>query len=424
MVIVACLMAIATMPGQTVLVSLYKDAIGESLGLGLTTVALSYMVGTILAGLPLPFVGRFADRAGLRRTVTLVALGFASVLIGTRYVGGFVTLTMAFFAIRFLGQGSLGMLSGHTIAMWYERKLGTVHACLAVGGFALGSTVLQKPTAWLVRTYGWQDTLFVLACMVLLLTIPSVLFVFRNKPEDIGQHLDGDPIEHETHDVVHAGAPPMGDPAFTVSETIRTGAFWILLPLMCLTGFTGTALLFHMSALMQQAGLAGTESQVATANMAWPVAFGACTLVAGPLADRLPPKWLAFVGALTMGAGTVLCLGATVPITEAHLVVPMFALGMSVYGASQAIIVAVGTPTIARYYGRTHHGAIRGVVSTAMVMSTGAGPFLVAAVADLSGDDFTVSLGVCAALVVPAMGATLLLRPPRRPDRTDHSVQF
>ncbi|GAB4544097.1 MAG: MFS transporter [Phycisphaerales bacterium] len=422
MLVVAIFMAAATMPGQTVLVSLYKDRIGEDLGLDLTRVALAYMIGTILAGFPLPLVGRLADRFGLRITVFGVALAFAGALVGTRFVVGFATLTGAFFLIRFLGQGSLGMLAGHTIAMWFERRLGLAHALLAVLGFALGSTLLQQPTAWLVSALGWKDALVVLAGMVLLFTVPSVLFVFRNRPEDIGQHLDGDPKEHDTHDVLHGGSPPPGDPAFTLAQAIRTPAYWILLAPMVTSGFVGTALLFHMGPMMQQGGLEGAPAQVATANMSWPIAFGLCTLIVGPLADRFAPRRLLPFGLALMALGTLtIVAGVRAPVGPSAVVLTM-AIGMTIYGASQAVMVGVCNPAIARYFGRTHHGAIRGTVSTAMVMGTGAGPYLVAAIADGAGTreapDFTLPLVLCACSALPLALALAWLRRPCPPTHT------
>ena len=252
---IAIAMAVATMPGQTVLVSLWKEPIREALGLSLTSVSAAYSIGTIIAALPLTFVGRVADRFGLRITVGFVAVGFAASLILLREATGIITLGIGFFLVRFLGQGSLGMLSGHTIAMWFERRLGSVHALLTVFGFAVGGAILPLPTAWMIATYGWKTTLLALAGMVLLLVLPAVVFVFRNRPEEIGQHLDGDHANHVTHDLLHGGSPPPGDPAFTARQAMRTSAYWILMANMVVTGFIGTALIFHMPAMLQQAGL-------------------------------------------------------------------------------------------------------------------------------------------------------------------------
>ncbi len=419
MLAVAIAMALATMPGQTVLVSLWKEPIRESLGLSLASVSAAYSIGTIVAAFPLPWVGRLADRFGLRVTVALVTIAFALSLLLLREVSGLITLAVGFFLVRFLGQGSLGMLSGHTIAMWFERRLGRVHAMLTVFGFAAGSAIMPLPTAWLLAEAGWRTTLLALAAMSALLVLPAILFLFRNKPEDIGQRLDGDPIEHAPHDVLHGGAPPPADPAFTARQAMRTAAYWILMANMVATGFIGTALIFHMPAMLQQAGLEGSPTQAALAIQPWPFAFGATTLAIGWLVDRLPPARLLPLGLLLMALAIALCVASARAMVAPSLIVPLMAAGMGVYGASQAVITSVVNPTIARFYGRTHHGSIRGVIATATVLGTGAGPYTIALARDLAGEDFTPVYLLCIALTLPLGVGAAMLRRPAPPQRRD-----
>ncbi|HVS14197.1 MAG TPA: MFS transporter [Thermoanaerobaculia bacterium] len=418
---IAIAMAFATMPGQTVLVSLWKESIRESLGLSLTSVSAAYSIGTIIAALPLSWVGRAADRFGLRATVGVVAVGFALSLVLLREATGILSLGVGFFLVRFLGQGSLGMLSGHTVAMWFERRLGSVHALLTVFGFAAGGAIMPQPTAWLIASYGWRTALLALAGTVVMLVLPGVLFLFRNRPEEIGQHLDGDRAEHAHHDVLHGGAPPPGDPAFTARQAMRSSAYWILMSNVVATGFIGTALIFHMPAMLAQAGLEGSAQQAALAIQPWPIAFGVTTLGVGWLVDRAHPAKILPASLVLMAMAIALCLAATRGTFDAQLVVPVMAAGMGVYGASQAVITSVAGPTIARYFGRTYHGAIRGTVATATVMGTGAGPYAIALGHDLAGQDFTAAYLLCVALTLPlGVGAALLREP--LPPRSDAST--
>lgn len=412
----ATAMALATMPGQTVLVSLWKEPIRESLGLSLTSVSAAYSIGTIIAALPLPWVGRFADRFGLRLTVALVAIGFSLSLLLLREATGVVGLGVGFFLVRFLGQGSLGMLSGHTIAMWFERRLGSVHSLLTVFGFAVGGAVMPLPTAWLIAEYGWRVALAALAAMVALLVLPGTLLIFRNRPEDIGQRLDGAPAVAGLDDATGVPATLPADIAYTAKQAMRTGGYWILLANTVATGFVGTALLFHMPAMLQQAGLEGTPRQAAIAIQPWPLAFGGATLVFGWLADRVRPARLLPPGILLMAAAISLCVAAMRGDFGPGIVLPLMGAGMAIYGASQAVITAVVNPTIARYFGRTHHGAIRGAFATAAVLGTGAGPFAVALGRDLAREDFNAVYIACVALTLPLALASATLRQPANPD--------
>ena len=419
MLVVAILMAAATMPGQTVLMALFNASIRESLGLSIQQVSAAYTIGTILASFPLPVVGRVADIIGLRRTVTGVVVGFIASLLLLREATGVVTLGGCFFLVRFLGQGSLGMLCGHTISMWFERRLGFAHSMLAVAGFAAASAIAPIPTAALIESRGWQFTLLVCAGAVAVLTLPALAFVFKNRPEDIGQHLDGDPVEHKTHDVMHGGTPPPGDPAFTVLQAASTRAFWILAINMLMSGLVGTAMLFHMQTMLQQAGLEGTEKQAAFAIQPWPICFGGAMLVVGWLTDRFHPARILPIALLFQSIAILTCLAAARGLVETDTVLPLMAVGMGVYGVSQATVVGVANPTIARYFGRTHHGAIRGFISTAIVMGTGGGPWLFAFGYGLAGEDFGPVMLVFACLAVPLGVAAALVRKPTPPRERD-----
>lgn len=419
MLAVAILMAVATMPGQTVLLALYNGSIRKDLGLSIAQLSLAYTVGTIIASLPLSLVGRVADRIGLRVTIAIVALGFAGALLVLREAIGIVSLGFGFLLVRFLGQGSLSMLCGHTISLWFERRLGTANALLAVLGFAAGSAILPVPVAWLIAEHGWKTALLVSAGGVLVIVLPLVAFVFRNRPSDLGQHLDGDPAEHETHDVMHGGTPPPDDPAFSVRQAVSTRAYWILVISMLSTGLVGTALLFHMQTMLQQGGLEGTEQQAAFAIQPWPIVFGVTTLVVGWLADRLHPARILPVAFAIKAIAVLTCLAAARGMVAQDLVLPLMAVGMAVYGAGQATVIGVANPCIARFFGRTHHGAIRGTISTAIVMGTGGGPYIFALGYGLAGEDFTPIMLVFVAATVPLGIAAALLRKPEPPAARD-----
>jgi len=418
---VAVLMAAATMPGQTVLVSLFNSSYRDAMGLSVTQLSLAYTVGTLLAALPVPWIGRMADRHGLRLVTAAVSLGFALSLVFLSTASNIVMLGLGFFLIRCLGQGALSMLSGHTIAMWYERRLGMAHSVLSVGGFAAASALLPQPTAWMIDEMGWRVALLILAGMVLVLTWVSVLTVFRNRPEDLGQQLDGDPEPHATHDVLHGGQPPEGDPAFTLKQALATRAFWVCTMTLLTSGLIGTALIFHMGPMLQTAGLEGTPKQAALAIQPWPIAFGVSTLIVGWLVDRFRAAPLLAVGNVVVALATLTCMLAARGTGE-HAILLM-GTGLAIFGVGQAAIVGVALPTIARYFGRTHHGSIRGTVSSIGVAGTGAGPLLAGLAYTWSGDSFTPVLVIFAACLLPLVVFSLTLRRPTPPANPNRHVE-
>lgn len=410
MVGVALLVTLASLPGQTIVIGLFNQPIRESLGLSVLQISWAYTIGTLAAAAPLQLVGRLADRLGVRSAVGIVTVGFTIAMALTPLSAGTVSLTVAFFFLRFLGQGSLAMLGGHILAMWYERKLGMQESVRHVG-MALGSGVAPLLVLPLIHAVGWRVAMLVLAGVIAAIVLPVVLTIFRNRPEDIGQHLDGDPAEHATHDTVHGGPPPRDDPAFTLREALGTRAFWVLLSVMVPHGIIGTALLFHMQTLLQSIGADPANADDAIAP--WPVATAAAMLAGGWLADRVPPNRVLPVAALLMGAFCLVIWGAT---TEGALARwETVGVGMLVFGLAMGLSVSNANPAIARYFGRTHHGSIRGTVSTAVVAGTGAGPLLAGWIYETFDHSFTPLLVSFAIASVPLALIAATLRPPTPP---------
>ena len=127
---------VATSPGQTYGVSVFNPHWRMSLSLSHSELSGAYMLGTLLASLPMTLVGAAMDRYGPRKTLAVVVALFGLVCAGVSQVNGLFTLFAAFLFLRMLGQGAMGLLAVNTLAMWFNRRLG-----FAGGISSLGFTV-------------------------------------------------------------------------------------------------------------------------------------------------------------------------------------------------------------------------------------------------------------------------------------------
>lgn len=420
MIAAACTVAlVASAPGQTVVVSQFNKSFTESLGLSATKLSTAYLVGTALAAMPLTFVGAIADRLGPRRVMFVVALLFGLACIAAGQARSLPVLTLCFFGLRFLGQGSLSMLSGHILALWYERRLGTINGfkmVFAQAGFAASPLV----AIGLIHLVGWRWAYAVLGVIVWLLVLPLAAFVLKDRPDEKGQQIDGDQEDGDGQGPLHSsqeqadtqgssvpgegGSPRHPDPAFTLGQTVSTRAFWILAGAMVLSGFTGTALLFHSQPILEARDLDPAYS--AAMSTSWALAVAALVLPVGFLADRLPPRGLLAIAALLMAASPALVIVADNVV--------LLCTAMALYGVAMAIGSAVGVPTVARYFGRRHHGSIRGFLTFLGVAGTGLGPVVLGVSLDYFGS-FAAGLSICAALAVALAIMSLTLKRPLAP---------
>lgn len=443
MLIITTLSTMATAPGQSFVVGTFSDAIRADLDISLSEFSAAYMIATFCASLPLTLVGRLSDRRGTRFVMTLVAIAFglACIVIGpatsfTKSISPdnplrpwiiLLVLTIAFFFLRFLGQGALGLVSSHALAMWYERKLGFAEAVRHLG-MPLAVALLPTAALALIAATNWSTAYAILGICVWIIVLPLIAVAYVNTPEDISQNIDGDPEPHPYHDQeeqidIEIDAPSIGDaglppqpapslgPQFTLKQALHTRAYWIVTASMVLSAAVGTSFVFHTQPMVADLGLSKTAAAAAVGTLGF-VSF-IVTIPFGHLIDKYRPrKLLAASGFLLAGACIAFASasGASSPLVLLHT--SFFLLGLS-----QALLFLLASPIFARFYGRTHHGAIRGSLTTCMVIGTSAGPLAFSFWRDLSGNFnqvFTASAFIAVILAIWAMR----LQPPSLPDDT------
>ena len=125
--------AIATSPGQTFGISVFNPSFRLTLGLSHSQLTGAYMIGTLLAAIPQPYIGGLMDRYGIRRVMffNVILLGLACLFMAL--VQNLLMLFVAFFFLRLLGQGALSLLADNTLPMWFQVRLGTVAGIMSAG---------------------------------------------------------------------------------------------------------------------------------------------------------------------------------------------------------------------------------------------------------------------------------------------------
>jgi len=395
----AMLLQIGTSPGQTFAVSAFTPALLKSLSLSEGQLALAYMLGTLFAAVPLSAVGPLSDRMGLRWTTMVASVALAATCYFASTVGGFYGIFVAFFFLRFLGQGSLSLLSSNTTAMWFRNRIGRVSAIMSIGTAAAFAWVPQ----WLsqsIAAYGWRWTYQAIAVCVLVGLVPILFLFYRNRPEDVGQSLDG--VRREPADSVATSAlAPDVEVSLSLSDALKTKSFFVIGLTSAVWAMIGTGVVFYLFTLCQDRGFADDTA----ANLF--KTFGLCMLVmqfGGSIAaDYIPLNRLLGIGATMLAAGLVALRWG-----DSVLAMHVFAL---LFGGGQGMLIAVSGVVWVRYYGREHLGSIRGAVWCATVAGSGCGPLIMGQVKDraMSYDPAIIAFLL---LMIPLALASWWIRPP------------
>ena len=282
---IAMVALIATSPGQTFGVSAFNASFRETLNLTHSQLTGAYMAGTLLAAVPQPWFGALMDKYGIRRImlIVIICLGFACLF--TSQVRNLTMLFFAFLALRTFGQGALTLLATNTPAMWFQQRLGKVSALMGVGGAAATAT-FPAFILWLISQTDWRTAYAMLGILVWIIMLPLLITLFRNKPEDVGQVVEGKQADAFRMDIDESTETAVSPHAFTLKEAMRTRSYWIYLFTFASWGMIVTAVTFNLFPLYTNAGL--TEQNAATTFTTLATIMIFTQLMGGWLADRLP----------------------------------------------------------------------------------------------------------------------------------------
>jgi MFS family permease len=281
---------------------------------------------------------------------------------------GFVTLALGFTLIRWLGQGSLYLVSTLSITPWFERRRG-----LVFGITASATATLMALTPILlgvaIGAWGWRTAWILAAIAIWLVVIPIARFGIIDRPSDVGQYPDGDaaPTEEE------ANVPDA--PSSTRTQALAQPRFWLLSLAVAATSMIVTALNFHSISILSAQGLTVTEA----AAMFLPQVIGAIvvSIVVGALADRVAPRFLLALSMVLLAAS--LLLVATIA-PGPQVIIYAIVLGATT-GAQRPLVATV----LPRWYGLAHIGSIQGVSAMIVVAASAAGPVALSLASDSLG---------------------------------------
>ncbi len=397
-VLLATITAALTGPGQTIGVSVFVDPMIEALHLTRSELSTAYLIGTLLGAVALLPIGRWIDRAGARRAMTWIGLAFGAGLVAMSGVQGFVTLAVAFTLIRWLGQGSLQLVSMLAITPWFERRRGFVFG-LSTTATAMLMSFTPILLGAAIGLFDWRVAWILAAVTVWLVVVPIARFGIVDRPSDVGQYPDGDPAPHPSAE------PPPPATSYTRREALEQGRFWVLSLVIATTSMLVTALNFHQISILGDQGLSVTEA----AAMFLPQVIGtlAAGLVMGALADRVPARFLLMVAMALLTLSLVLAA----LLTPGWMIV-VYAIVLGAAAGSGRPLVATLLP---RWYGLGHIGSIQGISALVAVAASAAGPVALSLATDTIGGYGPGALLLVTIPVVVGVAALTISEPEFKP---------
>ncbi|WP_243745122.1 MFS transporter [Streptomyces hainanensis] len=324
------------------------DPLHDEFGWSRGSISFAVSVNLLLYGFTAPFATALMERYGIRRVVcgALVLISTGSGL--TVWMDSQWQLVLCWGVLVGLGAGSMALAFSATIAgRWFVARRGLVTGVLTAGG-AAGNLVFLPVVGLLVEGPGWRAAA-VAVSLCALAVVPLVIWLLRDRPEDLGVRPYGAGDDYVTPPEAPPGAARRAVGALV--SAARTRVFWLLAASFAICGASTNGLIG--THFVPGAHEHGMPVPVAASLLALIGVFDLIgTVFSGWLTDRYDPRRLLAVYYALRGLSLLF-----LPALFADSVHPSMLFFVIFYGLDW---VATVPPTIALC--REHFGEEGGVV--------------------------------------------------------------
>lgn len=367
--------------GQTYFISLFAGEIKTDFDLTDGQWGGIYTIGTTMSAVAMVWAGVLTDRFRVRALALGVMLALAAACIAMSVNTSWVLLILVIFALRLSGQGMMSQLGAVAMVRWFEATRGKALS-LSSMGFAAGQAILPIVFVGLFTIASWRS-LWILAAVLVVLTIPFLLLLLRQErtPQSMASE---------------AQIAGMNGTHWTRGQMLRSGLFFLMIPLIVGPSAWGTALFFQQVHLTE---VKGWELVAYVALMpVYTLSTIVTTFISGWAIDRfgvsriVPFQMLPFAAAFL-----VLAYADTIF---------MAGVGLVIFGMGQGLQGTATSTFWAEYFGTRHIGSIKSVAAALMVFGSAIGPGITGALIDLGIDFPNQMLPISAYYLIAAALAT------------------
>lgn len=291
---------------------------------------------TIVFGAPV--LGYLVDRGGVRKvllpSVILMGLAVASMSLLQGNIWHFYGI---FFAITFLGLGTLPLSYSRVVIGWFEQRRGLALG-IALAGFGVGAALVPEISRTMIDLYGWRSAYHLFAAAIFLISLPLTLFVLKEAPTAAASTPDSNAVS------------VLG---MSAGQAAKTRGYWLVLLSFFLVGIGITSVLSHMVPMLMDRGMSLTAAARCMSTLAVALIFG--RIFAGFLMDHF------FAPYVTAGF-IIFGLAAGVILLALGAVGPWAFLAAALVGLATGSEISEIAYIIGRYFGQLSFGQIYGIM--------------------------------------------------------------
>ncbi len=367
---------------------LFIKPLSSEFGWSRTQISLALTISTALVIILAPVLGRFIDNYGARRILIPSILAFGLVVGSMSLMtASLIHLYLMFVLIPIIGIPTIPASYTRIVLDWFDKDRGLALG-ITLSGVGLGAVIMPPVLQYLITDYGWRAAYLGFGILVLFINFPIAFFFLKEKPES--------PVSPTQAHHSEQAVMVVSGPGFSLSESLKRRAFWILIFTFFLLGMATLGVSAHLHSSLTDKG--ETPGQAALSLSVLGGFLIIARVVCGYLVDRYFAPIIASIFLMGMAIGIGI-LGLSTNGGLTLLAVALLGLG---FGAEFDLMAYL----ISRYLGLRSYGQLFGFTYAAFSAGAAIGPLVMGQVFDVSGSYFT---GFILFAVVGAVSAGMML---------------
>ena len=370
--------------------SVFLVPLQELIGTSRSAASKVFAIIITVNGLLMPAAGFFIDRWGPRKCMLFGMIGLAGVFfLFSRAAALWQLYLLAFFQGMF--QPVSGGIPNQTIVgIWFDKKRGRAMGLMGAG-IGLGGLIIPWLLGLIIEEKGIRFAYGSVSGAILLLCVPIVLFILKDKPVKAGIDKDNKEQDPDAKNLTRK---------IYLKEAVKTVSFWAILFSSALGLSMVGVISLHLPAMLQDAGL---SLSLSAGYLGMMLGIGiAGRLGVGELTDRLNPQMLFSISFSCMGTASLLMFFPGVPAARIVFIV--------LFGISQASVSTLLPLIVQKVFGAESFSKVYGPIGLCISFAVAGGNYAGGYLKDVTGNYHT-ALIITAVLGAAAFTASRFIRP-------------
>lgn len=330
------------------------------------------LANTILQGLGIfisPFVSKKLANGNMKQIQSISIIGFVLSYASYSLAQNAIHLYISAFFIGIFYLNSTIIPVSIMVTNWFVKKRGLAMS-LAMAGIGVGGTIFSPIVTMLLNNYGWRRTYQIMALIILVIALPTSLFLLKKRPEDMGLKAYGADEQNLSVKKVNKAIPSV---ALSISQSKVHIFFWLMLVGMLANGLINSGALGQFPPAMEELHGAALQATIISIYSMVGI-FG--KLFLGWVNDKFGILVSTIFGCTMFALAFVFMLLGQNP-NMLYLMAIVFGLGNAIGTVTPPLITSA-------IFGTEKYGEAYGIANSATQIGLSLGSLMVAGIYDIN----------------------------------------